>query len=115
MRESGQAHYGRNFTSLSKNDKASYLTLRNWNMIWYANKSTILIGNGKNCYFNEGFMQWGSIIGALNGWIMISFCQEMAFLAVFKQGSSGDQPVLHLSKERSKEIVYVSAELTAVF
>ena len=28
-------------------------------------------------------------IGALNGWIMISFCQEMAFLAVFKQGSSG--------------------------
>ena len=33
--------------------------------------------------------QWGSIIGALNVWIMISFCQEMAFLAVFKQGSSG--------------------------
>ena len=27
--------------------------------------------------------------GALNGWIMIIFCQEMAFLAVFKQGSSG--------------------------
>ena len=51
MRESGQAHYGRNFTSLSKNDKASFLILYNWNMIWYANKSTILIGNGKNYYF----------------------------------------------------------------
>ena len=28
MRESGQAHYGRNFTSLSKNDKSSFLILR---------------------------------------------------------------------------------------
>ena len=25
-------------------------------MIWYANKSTILIGNGKNYHFGDGFM-----------------------------------------------------------
>ena len=56
MRESGQAHNERNFTSLSKNDKASFLILRNWNMIWYANKSTILIGNSKNYYYGECFM-----------------------------------------------------------
>ena len=55
MRESGQAHYGRNFTSLSKNDKASFFILHDWNMIWYANKSTISIGNGKIYYFCEGF------------------------------------------------------------
>ena len=30
----------------------------------------------------------GTFIGTLKGWILISFCQEVAFLAVFKSASS---------------------------
>jgi hypothetical protein len=30
----------------------------------------------------------GTFIGTLKGWILISFCQEVAFLAVFKYASS---------------------------
>ena len=60
--------------------------LKPWTVVWRLVERTGTFQFGffqlENPDFND-LGQRDSIIGSLNGWIMISFCQEMAFLAVY--------------------------------